>query len=121
VPLTNAEYAIFALITLFAAPGVVVLTFLCWFVLPFHLLITYLLGFLVPVVRLLGREPTLDQPGSGPLVGVLFFCPLTLAPMHFLNFRVLGWPGWAYLLLVLVSWLLVAVGALYATGRRRWR
>ena len=121
MPHTNGEYAIFALVTLFMGPCLVLVTFFFWFVLPFHLVITYLLGLLVPVVRLLGREPTLDQPGSGPLVGVLFFWPLTLAPVHFLNYRVLGWPGWACLLLMLASAVLVAIVVLYATGRRRWR
>src|SRR5262245_57774921 len=119
MPLTNVEYVLFALFTLFMGPALVVVTFFLWMILPFHMLITAFLRRLAPVVRLLGRNPTLDEPGSGPLVGTLFFWPLTLAPIHFLNFRVLEWPGWACILMMLASVFVVATAVLCATGRPR--
>jgi hypothetical protein len=104
MPLTNGEYVLFALLTLLMGP--------C---LAFFFTFFWSIGLLGPLHRLLGS----DWPERrDAILCALFLWPLTLAPVHFLNFRVLGWPGWACLLLMFASFLLVACAVLLTRSLR---
>lgn len=67
--------------------------------------VTALLLFLAaPPLRLVGYHPPVEgwsALGSVMYVGALW--PLTLAPLHWLNFRVLRWKTWGYAVLFLLA------------------
>lgn len=89
------RYGLFALATV----GLAALSGLASFFNPVTLL---LMQVAAPAVRLLGRQPPLggfSSIGSALAVSVLW--PLTLAPLHWLSFRVLGWNAWGYVGLIL--------------------
>ncbi|HMJ05353.1 MAG TPA: hypothetical protein VK474_03765 [Chthoniobacterales bacterium] len=74
--------------------------------------VTGLLLFLAaPPLRLLGYHPPVEgwsALGSVMYVGAIW--PLTLAPLHWLNFRALRWRKWGYAgLLLLVNVILAAI------------
>jgi hypothetical protein len=60
--------------------------------------VTALLMFLAaPPLRWLGYHPPVGSwSGLGTAMWVGLFWPLTLAPLHWLNFRGLGWGKWGY-------------------------
>jgi hypothetical protein len=90
-------YLIFALLSVVLA----VISMFFWMINP----VTALLLFLAaPPLRLLGYHPPVEgwsALGSVMYVGALW--PLTLAPLHWLNFRVLGWKKWSYAGLLLLA------------------
>lgn len=89
-------YLIFGLVTLILAP----LSVLCSFFNPFSLLFLHLAA---PAVRLLGYTAAVDGwSGIGNDMAVNLIWPLTLAPLHWLNFRVLRWRAWRYVGLFLI-------------------
>lgn len=74
-----------------------------------------------PLVRLCGREP-----GTGYgwftrewLVGGNW--PLALAPLHWANYRLLGWDTWAYLLMAFAAGVALAFVVLIARSSPRAR
>jgi hypothetical protein len=63
-----------------------------------------LLLLAAPPLRLLGYHPPVQGwsgLGSAMLIGLIW--PLTLLPLHWLNFRVLRWPAWGYAALLLLG------------------
>jgi hypothetical protein len=112
VPLSTGEYLIFGLLTVFASVGGVVM----WMVNP----LAWFLHATAPLVRLLGRDARADGWGSfHPRLVVFFLWPLTLAPLHYLNFHVLEWPAAGYLGLALTCGLAISFGALFIASDRR--
>jgi 1-acyl-sn-glycerol-3-phosphate acyltransferase len=101
-------YLIFALLSLLLA----VISMFFWMVNP----ITALLLFLAaPPLRLAGYHPPVEgwsALGSVMYAGALW--PLTLAPLHWLNFRVLRWGKWSYAGLLLLANVIVAAVVLIA-------
>ena len=95
-------YLLFGVFSLVLA----VISMFFWMVNP----VTALLLFLAaPPLRLLGYHPPVEgwsALGSVMYVGALW--PLTLAPLHWLNFRVLRWGKWAYVGMLLVADVIVA-------------
>ena len=122
MPLTNGEYVIFALVALFIGPVLMLAAhgcsallgpLGCVFMLPLIVLMLVpaaVIHLMTPVLRACGRRmPSIDSAQS-PLTVTLLFWPLTLAPVHFLSFRALGWPQWGFALLA-VGAALVTVAA----------
>jgi hypothetical protein len=116
-PVSIGEYLLFALLTVFMSAGFVVLSMIleCTqrivFPVPLNPLKLFLLAA-TPPVRLF-REPPASFGGRfNALVMVSVFWPLTLAPLHFLGYRVLGWPPPACLGLFLASGFVTAFVAL---------
>ena len=65
-----------------------------WMINPFTDL---LLLAAAPPLRLLGYHPPVQGwSGLGSAMWVSFLWPLTLLPMHWLNFRFLRWNRWQY-------------------------
>ena len=61
-----------------------------------------------PPLRLLGyNEPVQGWSGLGSAMLISFLGPLTLSPLHWLNFRLLRWKKWAYAGLLLLGNLLI--------------
>jgi hypothetical protein len=119
MPLTNTEYVLFALVTLFLCPVLAWITLFCWMYVRILLVIPLLvIGLLAHLVRLSGRNPYLYEE-SDMLAAVQFLWPLTFAPVHFLNYRVLGWSGGACLLLMFASWLVVAFAIVFSQAQPR--
>ena len=89
-------YLFFALFTVILS----VVSMFLWMINP----VTPVLLFLVaPPLRLLGFHPTVEGwsvLGSAMYVGALW--PLTLAPLHWLNFRVLRWGTLGYTGLIVI-------------------
>ncbi|MBV9128663.1 MAG: hypothetical protein JO117_11325 [Verrucomicrobia bacterium] len=57
-------------------------------------------------------SPASGWGGLGPISGISLLWPLTLAPLHWLNYRVLKRRGWMYFGLFWLVNLLLAVGLL---------
>ena len=99
---------------LFAALSVVLagISMIFWMVNP----ITALLLFLAaPPLRLLGYHPPVEGwsgLGSAIYVGALW--PLTLAPLHWLNYRIFRWGKWRYAGLLLVGNVIITLAYLVA-------
>jgi len=78
--------------------------------------VTGLLLFLAaPPLRLFGYHPPVEgwsALGSVMYVGALW--PLTLAPLHWLNFRILRWGKWSYAGVLLLANVIVAMLVLIA-------
>jgi hypothetical protein len=70
-----------------------------------------------PVIRLLGKLPA-DQSWSamGTYMWTSIFWPLTLAPLHYLNYQVLKWPHWGFGGLFLGTGIVVAFVVLLFTS-----
>jgi hypothetical protein len=101
-------YVFFALFSIVLA----VISVAFWMINP----ITPLLLFLAaPPLRLVGYHPPVEgwsALGSVMYVGALW--PLTLAPLHWLNFRVLRWGAVGYAGLLLIVNILIAMAYLVA-------
>ncbi len=88
-------YFIFGLVSLILAP----ISALCAFFNPFGLMFQAVAD---PAVRLLGFNPPTGWSSIGSVMTVNFIWPLTLAPLHWMNFRALHWNTWGYAGLFLV-------------------
>ena len=101
-------YLLFAILSVVLA----VISVVFWMVNP----VTGLLLFLAaPPLRLLGYHPPVDGWSAlGPVMFVGAVWPLTLAPLHWLNFRVLRWGKWGYAGLLLAANLLFTMAYLLA-------
>jgi hypothetical protein len=101
-------YLVFGLLSLLLS----VISCFFWMINPFT---DVFLLLAAPPLRLLGYHPPVEgwsALGSVMLDGFLW--PLTLAPLHWLNFRVLRWKNWGYAGLVLAANVIVAVLVLLA-------
>lgn len=78
--------------------------------------VTGLLLFLAaPPLRLLGYHPPVEGWSAlGPVMFIGALWPLTLAPLHWLSFRVLRWGKWGYAGLLLAANLLFTMFYLVA-------
>lgn len=68
-----------------------------------------------PPLRLVGYHPPVEGwsgLGSAMLVSALW--PLTLAPLHWLNFRILRWKAWGYIGLLLAGNMVLTLAVLVA-------
>jgi hypothetical protein len=91
--------------------GLSVLSVLCVFFNPVTLLFMQLAA---PVVRLLGRNPPVDGWSSlDSAITISLLWPLTLAPLHWLNYRVLQWNVWGYVGLLLLVGVLITMIVLF--------
>src|SRR6476469_9668981 len=101
-------YLLFALLSVVLAA----ISMFFWMVNP----VTALLLFLAaPPLRMFGYHPPVEgwsALGSVMYVGALW--PLTLAPLHWLNFRIFRWGKWRYSGLLLAVNLIVAMLVLIA-------
>ena len=63
-----------------------------------------------PPLRLIGYHPPVESwSGLGTAMYLGFLWPLTLAPLHWLNFRVLRWGKWGYAGVLLVGNLILTM------------
>ena len=78
--------------------------------------VTALLLFLAaPPLRLLGYHPPVEGWSAlGSVMYAGFLWPLTLAPLHWLNFRKLRWGKWGYAGVLLLGNLIVTMLVLIA-------
>ena len=96
------EYLFFSLGSLLLSAASVIF----WMINPFTMALLYVAA---PAVRLLHYAPPLGGfSGLGSVMIVSFLWPLTLAPLHWLNFRVLRWKSWGYAGLLLLANVLIA-------------
>ncbi len=97
------SYLLFGFLTLILA----VVSMFFWMVNP----VTALLMFLAaPPLRLMGYHPPVGGwSGLGTAMYLGFLWPLTLAPLHWLNFRVLRWRKWGYAGALLAGNLILAM------------
>ena len=94
-------YLIFGLLSLVVSALSVVL----WMINPFTDLLLLLAA---PPLRLLGYHPPVQGwSGLGSAMLISFLWPLTLSPLHWLNFRLLRWKKWGYAGLLLLGNLLI--------------
>jgi hypothetical protein len=106
--MTWRGYLLFGCLTLLLS----VISMFFWMINPFTGLFLFLAA---PPLRLLGYHPPVEgwsALGSVMLDGFLW--PLTIAPLHWLSFRVLRWGGWGYAGLFLVANVIVALLVLLA-------
>jgi hypothetical protein len=74
-----------------------------------------LLILAAPPLRLLGYHPPVEGwSGLGSAMVVSFLWPLTLVPVHWLNYRILHRRTWSYAGLLLVSNIVVTLLVLLA-------
>jgi 1-acyl-sn-glycerol-3-phosphate acyltransferase len=97
------SYLLFGFLTLILA----VVSMFFWMVNP----VTALLLFLAaPPLRLFGYHPPVEGWSAlGSVMYIGFLWPLTLAPFHWLNFRVLRWGKWGYCGVLLAGNLILAM------------
>lgn len=70
-----------------------------------------------PLIRLIGKLPAnLSWSAMGTYMWTSIFWPLTLAPLHYLNYQVLKWPHGGYAGLVFGTGVLVAFIVLLFTS-----
>ena len=101
-------YLIFGLLSLFGAA----LSVFLWMINPFTDLLLLLAA---PPLRLLGYHPPVEGwSGLGSAMLISFLWPLTLAPLHWFNFRMLRWKNWGYAGLLLLGDLLITALVLMA-------
>ena len=63
-----------------------------------------LLLLAAPPLRLLGYHPPVQGwSGLGSAMWASFLWPLTLLPLYWLNFRLLGWNRWRYAGLIVIA------------------
>ena len=99
-------YLLFCLGSLFLSA----ISVIFWMFNPFTFVFLYLAA---PAVRLLHYDPPVGGFSSlGSVMMVSFLWPLTLAPLHWLNFRVLRWKVWGYVGLLLLANVLIAFAVL---------
>ena len=68
-------------------------------------------------VSLLGRQPPLGGfSAMGSALAISLIWPLTLAPLHWLSYRVLDWGGWGFLLLFLLVGAAIAFVVLFVNA-----
>jgi hypothetical protein len=104
------RYSLFALATVAGAA----LSGLCSMFNPVTLLLMHMTGW---AVSLLGRQPSLGGfSAMGPALAISLIWPLTLAPLHWLSYRLLGWGGWGFLLLFLLVGALTAFVVLFVNA-----
>src|SRR6266436_1546119 len=102
-------YLIFGFLSLFLSA----ISAFLWMINPFTEVFLLLAA---PPLRLLGYHPPVESwSGLGSAMLVSFLWPLTLSPLHWLNFRLLRWKkrGYAGLLLLgnlLITALVLMVG-----------
>lgn len=100
------KWPVYLFFTLFSIVLAAVSMFL-WMINP----VTALLLFLAaPPLRLLGFHPPVESwsgMGSAMYLGAIW--PLTLAPLHWLNFRVLRWGALGYTGLLFVVNIIIAI------------
>ena len=89
-------YLIFGLVTVILAP----ISALCAFFNPVGLILSEVIA--APVVRLIGFNPPAGWSSIGSSMVVDLIWPLTLAPLHWLNYWVLRWNVWSYVGLFLI-------------------
>lgn len=96
-------YLLFAVLSVVLA----VISVVFWMVNP----VTGLLLFLAaPPLRLFGFNPPVDgwsALGSVMFIGVIW--PLTLAPLHWLNFRLFRWGTWSYAAVLLGANIIITI------------
>jgi hypothetical protein len=101
-------YLIFGFLSLFLSAISVFL----WMINPFTEVFLLLAA---PPLRLLGYHPPVESwSGLGSAMLVSFLWPLTLSPLHWLNFRVLRWKVWGYAGLLLLANVIIALLVLLA-------
>ncbi len=102
------SYFIFGLLSLCGAA----LSVFLWMINP---VTDLLLLVAAPPLRLLGYHPPVEGwSGLGGAMWISFLWPLTLAPLHWLNFRLLRWKKWGYAGLLLLGNLLLTALLLMA-------
>lgn len=101
--MTWRGYLILALLSVALA----LISMFFWMVNP----VTSLLMLLAaPPLRLFGYHPPVEGwSGLGTAMYLGFLWPLTLAPLHWLNFRVLGWKKWGYAGVLVLGNLILAM------------
>jgi hypothetical protein len=101
-------YLLFAILSV----GLAVISMFFWMVNP----VTALLLFLAAgPLRLFGFHPPVEGWSAlGSVMYTGFLWPLTLAPLHWLNFRALAWGKWSYAGLLLAANVIVAAVVLIA-------
>lgn len=101
-------YSLVALLSLVFA----VISAFLWMINPFTDLLLILAA---PPLRLLGYHPPVEGwSGLGSAMTVGFLWPLTLAPVHWLNYRILRRKSWSYAGLLLLSNVVVTLLVLRA-------
>lgn len=106
--MTWRGYLLFAFLSLLLS----VISGFFWMINPFTGLLLFLAA---PPLRLLGYHPPVEGWSAlGSVMYVGFLWPLTLAPLHWLNFRVLRWRNWSYAGLLLITNVVVAMLVLLA-------
>jgi len=92
----------------FGGVSIVVAVLSAFVVLVFNPVVTFSMVFAAPAVRWFDRMPPLHGwSGIGPAMKIGALWPLTLAPLHYLNFQVLEWSNWGYFgLFCAASWLI---------------
>jgi hypothetical protein len=101
-------YSLFGLLSLVLG----VISAFLWMINPFTDLLLILAA---PPLRLLGYHPPVQGwSGLGSAMTVGFLWPLTLAPVHWLNYRILRWKTWSYAGLLLLSNIVVTLLVLRA-------
>jgi len=70
-----------------------------------------------PIVRIFGKVPATQGFSSmGTLMWTSALWPLTLAPLHYLNYQLLKWNHWAYAGLILGTGIALALVVLLFTS-----
>jgi len=101
-------YSLFILLSLVLG----VISAFLWMINPFTDLLLILAA---PPLQFLGYHPPVQGwSGLGSAMTVSFLWPLTLAPVHWLNYRILRWKNWSYVGLLLVSNIVVTLLVLRA-------
>lgn len=93
------EYLLFELLCIFLA---LISTFL-WM---FNFFTEFLIYAVSPIVRSLDYQ--INNASLSPILAICFLYPLTLAPLHWLNYKILRWNIWTYILLFLLANLIIA-------------
>ncbi|HVF71531.1 MAG TPA: hypothetical protein VM940_07970 [Chthoniobacterales bacterium] len=101
--MTWRGYLLFGLLSL----PVALLSTAFWMVNP----VTALLMFLAAIpLRWFGYQPPVESwSGLGTAMWLGLLWPLTVAPFHWLNFRVLRWGKWGYAAVLLIGNLVIAM------------
>ncbi|HZE98948.1 MAG TPA: hypothetical protein VE981_18225 [Planctomycetota bacterium] len=90
--------------------GTVVLAGMSWaFAFVFNPFTMLFVACAAPFIRLCGKLPASQGwGGMGTFMWTSIFWPLTLAPLHLLNYQILKWPHWGYAGLFAGTGILVA-------------
>ena len=99
-------YLIFGLVSVLVAPVSAL------FALANPVTLIMIEGVAVPALRFLGFNPPTGWSGIGSAMFINLLWPLTLAPLHWLNYRVLRWNVWSYVGLFLITNTLIACAVL---------